>query len=103
MTGLESQLLVKVASVLTFVDYTSQIEPMLIVKTSEQQKYLKYVKQKVMGLTPRKEVSRDSLVRELSSHKPHGGAKKIKWVPHSLTLEHLRKVRGDIRKMPGKC
>ena len=102
MTGLESQLLVKVASVLTFVDYTSQIEPMLIVKTSEQQKYLN-VKQKVMGLTPRKEVSRDSLVRELSSHKPHGGAKKIKWVPHSLTLEHLRKVRGDIRKMPGKC
>ena len=70
LTGLESQLLVKVASVLTFVDYTSQIEPMLIVKTSEQQKYLKYVKQKVMGLTPRKEVSRDSLVRELSSHKP---------------------------------
>ena len=90
MTGLESQLLVKVASVLTFVDYTSQIEPMLIVKTSEQQKYLKYVKQKVMGLTPRKEVSRDSLVRELSSHKPHGGAKKIKWVPHSLTFRTFK-------------
>lgn len=89
-TGLESQLLVKVASVLTFVDYTSQIEPMLFVKISEQQKYLKYVKQKLMGLTARKEVSRDSPVRELSSHKLHGGAKKIKWVPHSLTFRTLK-------------
>ena len=81
----------KVASVLTFVDYTSQIEPMLFIKTSEQQKLnLKYVKQKVMGLTSRKEVSRDSLVRELRSHKLHGGAKKIKWVPHSLTFRTLK-------------
>lgn len=88
-TGLESQLLVMVASVLTFVDFTSQIEPMLIAEASEQQKYLKYVKQKVMGLTPLKGVSGDSPVRELNSHKPHGGAKKMKRVPHILIFRTL--------------
>ena len=29
-------------------------------------------------------------IQELRSHKLHGGAKKIKWVPHSLTFRTLK-------------
>lgn len=42
---------------LAFVDYVLQIQSTPIVKTCKQQKYVKYVKQKVMGRLPPKGVS----------------------------------------------